>query len=390
MEPRGFVEEYLRGLYGDAGPTSVTLPPMAQPTVIDRAPLAPSAPPVAAQAAPVAQPLDYMRALDEAQRQDEIEAALQRVGGSVGQVAQIVSRGAYQPPPMAAPASRGSQLAQRQQVVEDYLRQQREGELSAAQLEATRALAAQRLRQPAERVALETEAQRKEREASATRQLALAEKAQKETAQAGKPKAVKPPKTEEKLDPAASKLRNEFNHLPEVKTFNDAESSYRRMQVAAENPSPAGDIALVFSFMKLNDPGSTVREGEQAQARNAAGVPDQVRNQYNRLLSGESLTAEQRKDFMTQGLRFRNVEAEKFNRRADFYADLAKRSNLKIEDILQRAPQADGAAPTATASAAAPGMVRVRDNKTQRIKEFPEADAMKLVNDPSNRFEVVR
>ena len=150
MEPRGFVEEYLRGLYGDAGPTSVALPPMAQPTVIedegepiirplsealaaraapgmDRAPLAPSAPPVAAQAAPVAQPLDYMRALDEAQRQDEMEAALRRVGGSVGQVAQIVSRGAYQPPPMVAPASRVSQLAQRQQAVEDFLRQAREG-----------------------------------------------------------------------------------------------------------------------------------------------------------------------------------------------------------------------------------------------------------------------
>jgi hypothetical protein len=274
--------------------------------------------------------------------------------------------------------------------VADFLRQQREGELSAAQLDAVRALAEQRRREPMQRGPMETEAQRKLREAQAARELAVAEKTQKQAAQVGKPKAAKAA-DELKLDPAATKLRTEFNQLPEVKTFNEVDATYRKMQSLSENPSPAGDIALVFSFMKLIDPGSTVREGEQAQARNAAGVPDQVRNQYNRLLSGESLTADQRKDFSAQGLRARNVSADKFNQRADFYSDLAKRSNVKVEDVLQRTTTPGGGAPAASPAAAAPdGMVRIKDNKTQRVKEFPEADAMKLVGDPSGRFEVVR
>jgi len=37
------------------------------------------------------------------------------------------------------------------------------------------------------------------------------------------------------------------------------------------------------------DPGSVVRESEFATAQNAAGVPDQVRNMYNKVLSGTRL-----------------------------------------------------------------------------------------------------
>lgn len=61
--------------------------------------------------------------------------------------------------------------------------------------------------------------------------------------------------------------------------------------------SPASHIGMVFNFMKMQDPASTVREGEQAQAANAGGVSDRVRNLYNRLLLGGRLSDEQVKDF---------------------------------------------------------------------------------------------
>jgi hypothetical protein len=50
------------------------------------------------------------------------------------------------------------------------------------------------------------------------------------------------------------------------------------------------DIAMVFSWMKMLDPTSTVREGEQAQVRNARGVPDGVRVLYNNLVSNQGLS----------------------------------------------------------------------------------------------------
>ena len=61
---------------------------------------------------------------------------------------------------------------------------------------------------------------------------------------------------------------------------------------------PSDDIALIFSFMKTLDPGSTVREGEFATASNAGGVPEQIVNTYNKALNGKFLTDEQRNNFV--------------------------------------------------------------------------------------------
>lgn len=92
------------------------------------------------------------------------------------------------------------------------------------------------------------------------------------------------------------KLRDEY--AKQTATFQDVRESYRRVRAA--NNDAAGDLALIFGFMKMLDPGSVVREGEFANAQNAAGVSDRVRNIYNRLLSGERLTEGQRKQFRAQ------------------------------------------------------------------------------------------
>jgi hypothetical protein len=52
--------------------------------------------------------------------------------------------------------------------------------------------------------------------------------------------------------------------------------------------------------MKVLDPGSTVREGEFANAQNAAGVPDRIRNLFNNWSKGQRLDENQRQDFITQ------------------------------------------------------------------------------------------
>lgn len=57
-------------------------------------------------------------------------------------------------------------------------------------------------------------------------------------------------------------------------------------------------IAAVFKFMKANDPESTVREGEFATAEQSAGVPAQITNFYNKLITGERLTADQIQQFV--------------------------------------------------------------------------------------------
>lgn len=95
-------------------------------------------------------------------------------------------------------------------------------------------------------------------------------------------------------------LRREFNNRQEVKDFRTIQAAYNSVQSAAANPSAAGDLSLIFAYMKILDPGSVVREQEFANAQNAAGVPDQVRNLYNRALNGQRLNPRQRQDFLNQ------------------------------------------------------------------------------------------
>lgn len=84
----------------------------------------------------------------------------------------------------------------------------------------------------------------------------------------------------------------------ESKTFKTQVDAYNRITASAVDPSAAGDLALIFSYMKILDPGSVVREQEFANAQNAAGVPERIRAQYNKVLNGERLSDTTRDDFV--------------------------------------------------------------------------------------------
>jgi hypothetical protein len=86
----------------------------------------------------------------------------------------------------------------------------------------------------------------------------------------------------------------------EMKPFTDLAQAFRKVEAAALNPSAAGDISLVYGYMKILDPGSTVMQGEQATAANAGGVQDRIRALYNKALTGETLADNVRQDFYAQ------------------------------------------------------------------------------------------
>lgn len=71
-------------------------------------------------------------------------------------------------------------------------------------------------------------------------------------------------------------------------------------RISASDDSGPGDLSMIFNFMKMLDPGSTVREGEFASAENAGGIPEKIRNTFNKLNTGERLTPRQRASFLSQ------------------------------------------------------------------------------------------
>jgi polyhydroxyalkanoate synthesis regulator phasin len=93
--------------------------------------------------------------------------------------------------------------------------------------------------------------------------------------------------------------------------------------------SGAADISLVFSFMKMNDPGSTVREGEYASAENSGGVSDKVRNLYNKIVDGGRLTPEQKANFVKQAETMMKSQLKSQEIQDKQYTELAK--NWKLD-----------------------------------------------------------
>lgn len=125
------------------------------------------------------------------------------------------------------------------------------------------------------------------------------------------------------------------------KTFFDVKGSYNRVLASGVEPSAAGDLALIFNYMKMLDPGSAVRETEFANAENAGSVPERIRAQYNKIFTGERLSTAQRTDFMDRAEKlFERAlqEQQKTNQRfVERASAFGVPSNLVIRDIGQTA-----------------------------------------------------
>lgn len=98
-------------------------------------------------------------------------------------------------------------------------------------------------------------------------------------------------------------LAQDYSTHPITKNTQLVAQSYSKIKEVTQNPSPAGDMTLVFNYIKMLDPGSTVREGEYATAQNTTGVSGTILRAYNAALNGESLLPEQRNDFLNQANR---------------------------------------------------------------------------------------
>lgn len=194
-----------------------------------------------------------------------------------------------------------------------------------------------------------TEAQRKADEAAAKAQ-AEKDKAEERRLRAAGAAAARAQRAADKESAAEAKaktagfkssmdLRKEFNGLPEVKDFKDVDVAFRKIQSAVKNVSAAGDLSLIFQYMKMLDPGSTVREGEFANAQNAGGIDDKVRAAYNNVTQGQRLTESQRADFLAQARGVHEAQRQQFDSAREMFRALAEKGGIDPDDVTGGAAQ---------------------------------------------------
>jgi len=144
---------------------------------------------------------------------------------------------------------------------------------------------------------------------------------------------------DEKQQETAYKLGKDFE--AESKDFKTRVDSLNTVIASAQDPSAAGDLALIFSYMKMLDPTSVVREQEFANAQNAAGIPERVRAQYNNALRGERLTENTRTDFVDRATDIYNSSLDQQMELESRYKDKAvnlfglpeNAADLVVQDI---------------------------------------------------------
>src|SRR5690606_15297239 len=110
--------------------------------------------------------------------------------------------------------------------------------------------------------------------------------------------APKAPKPGGEFFDVEGKLRGEYQGQQGYKDYVQQEQAYQRVLDSAKDPSPAGDLALIFNYMKVLDPGSVVRESEFATAAASGSFGDRIQAATDQIISGKRLSPEQRLDFL--------------------------------------------------------------------------------------------
>jgi hypothetical protein len=164
-------------------------------------------------------------------------------------------------------------------------------------------------------------------------------------------------------------LRKEYTALTgDLRTIND---SLGRMQTSSKINTGAGDIAMVYSYMKMLDPTSVVREGEYATAENTGGIPERISNVYNKILTGQRLTPEQRSQFLESGEALAKDKVKRFQTLRSQFEGIAKSSGADPARIMLDEGMAQGGGGANEVPSDAVQMLR-SDPTPQRIQQFEE------------------
>lgn len=118
-----------------------------------------------------------------------------------------------------------------------------------------------------------------------------------------------------------SDLENKYydRYVKQIQPYYVARQQYDKLLASSQQGTGVGDLALIFGFMRMLDPGSVVRESEFARAAATGGLMRQLMVLGYKIEKGELLEQSQRKEFAELAKIY--MEAAENNARKD-YIDL--------------------------------------------------------------------
>lgn len=130
-----------------------------------------------------------------------------------------------------------------------------------------------------------------------------------------------------------TELRNDFNNLPQVKSWNVIEPVLLSAREASKDMSGASDLNMIYALGKVLDPNSVVREGELDMAANTGSLGQKVAGLYKSVSTGGKLPPAVKQDLLRQ------IEGRTYSQRQQYesakkkYTEIAKKNDLDPNDL---------------------------------------------------------
>ena len=128
---------------------------------------------------------------------------------------------------------------------------------------------------------------------------------------------------------AGLKLQGDIRQ--DLKGPKDTATAYQTMYNAATNPTQKGDTTMLYTFFKVLDPQSTVREGEIEMIKQSRSIPEKFKGMALKLASGQTLLESERADLLNQAYQYVSNQQRGVTETIDMYKDYAKAFGLNPE-----------------------------------------------------------
>lgn len=128
----------------------------------------------------------------------------------------------------------------------------------------------------------------------------------------------------------ANTLRDEHTRL--TADFRTVQDAYNKINMAGKTGQ--GDMALLYGYMKILDPGSVVRESEFATAARSGSLPESIQGWATKLINGERLPETVRTGFINEAKNVYAAQSASYANVQKYYRDLAVRQGLNPADVV--------------------------------------------------------
>jgi hypothetical protein len=129
-------------------------------------------------------------------------------------------------------------------------------------------------------------------------------------------------------------LRDEYT--TQTAPFRTISDAYKKIMSTADNG--AGDMSLLYQYVKLLDPNSVVRESEFATAAASGSFGERVQGEVNRILSGERMAPSLRQSFRNEATNIYNNQRNSAEQTAERYRGLAESYSLDPARVVVETP----------------------------------------------------